>query len=163
MFPGLIALEGGKEAFVKKLDGLFAGKYYDHGNEPSHHIAYLYDAGGAPSKTQKYVRALMESEYRDGPGGLAGNDDAGQMSAWYVLSALGFYQVSPGVPEYWLGSPRFDDMTIKLRTDVPFTSRQRARAAGRSTFVVCCSTATCLPATRSSIAISLTAESSRSR
>ena len=129
--PGLIALEGGKEAFVKKLDGLFAGKYYDHGNEPSHHIAYLYDAGGAPSKTQKYVRALMESEYRDGPGGLAGNDDAGQMSAWYVLSALGFYQVSPGVPEYWLGSPRFDDMTIKLPNGRTFHIEAKGAGGGK--------------------------------
>lgn len=113
--PGLVALEGGNAAFVKKLDELFNGKYYNHGNEPSHHIAYLYDAGGAASKTQQHVRALMESEYKDAPDGLAGNDDAGQMSAWYVLSALGFYQVCPGVPEYWLGSPRFDDVTIHLQ------------------------------------------------
>jgi predicted alpha-1,2-mannosidase len=111
---GLMALEGGKAGFVKKLDGLFAGKYYDHSNEPSHHIAYLFDAGDAASKTQAHVRALMESEYRDAPEGLAGNDDAGQMSAWYVLSALGIYQVCPGVPEYWLGSPRFDDTTVRL-------------------------------------------------
>lgn len=112
--PGLIALEGGNIAFVTKLNTLFAGRFYDHGNEPSHHIAYLFDAGGAPSKTQQHVRALMESEYRDAPGGLAGNDDAGQMSAWYVLSALGIYQVNPGVPEYWLGSPRFDEATVTL-------------------------------------------------
>ena len=111
---GLIALEGGKRPFVRKLDALFDGKFYDHGNEPSHHIAYLYDAGGAPAKTQSRVRAIMESEYRDGPGGLAGNDDAGQMSAWYVLSALGLYQVAPGVPDFWLGSPRFDEATIRL-------------------------------------------------
>ncbi len=112
--PGLIALEGGNAAFVDKLDKLFAGRYYNHGNEPSHHIAYLYDAAGALGKTQQHVRAVMESEYRDSPGGLSGNDDAGQMSAWYILSALGFYQVCPGVPEYWLGSPRFDEAEIKL-------------------------------------------------
>jgi len=111
---GLADAMGGDAAFVKRLDGLFDGKFYDHGNEPSHHIAYLYDAGGAPWKTQREVRSLMESEYRDGPDGLAGNDDAGQMSAWYVLSALGFYQVVPGRPDYWLGSPRFDDATIHL-------------------------------------------------
>ena len=111
---GLIGLEGGRPQFVDKLDQLFAGKYYDHGNEPSHHIAYLYGAAGASSKTQEHVRALMESEYKDGPAGLAGNDDSGQMSAWYVLSALGFYQVAPGLPEYWLGSPRFDRVTITL-------------------------------------------------
>jgi predicted alpha-1,2-mannosidase len=112
--PGLIALEGGPAPFVQKLDTLFASKYYDHGNEPSHHIAYLFDAGGAPARTQQHVRAIMESEYKDAPGGLAGNDDAGQMSAWYVLSALGIYQVCPGVPDFWLGSPRFDDATITL-------------------------------------------------
>jgi len=111
---GLMTLEGGPKPFEHKLDQLFAGRYYDHGNEPSHHIAYLYDAAGAPASTQAHVRALMESEYRDGPGGLAGNDDAGQMSAWYVLSALGFYQVAPGVPEYWLGSPRFDEAAVAL-------------------------------------------------
>ncbi len=111
---GLMTLEGGKAAFVKRLDALFAGKYYDHGNEPSHHIAYLFDAGDAAWKTQEHVRSLMESEYRDAPDGLAGNDDAGQMSAWYVLSALGIYQVCPGVPEYWLGSPRFSSTTVHL-------------------------------------------------
>ena len=114
--PGLIELEGGKLKFEAKLDELFAGNYYAHGNEPSHHIAYLYDFAGAPEKTQKHVRAILDSEYKDGPAGLAGNDDAGQMSGWYVLSALGFYQVCPGVPNYSLGSPRFDDMTVTLPT-----------------------------------------------
>lgn len=128
---GLITLEGGKEAFVHKLDELFAGKYYNHGNEPSHHIAYLYDAAGAPSKTQEHVRSLMESEYRDAPNGLAGNDDAGQMSAWYVLSALGFYQVCPGVPEYWLGSPRFDEATIHLQSGKSFHIMARGASAGK--------------------------------
>ncbi len=111
---GLIDIEGGPKAFSTKLDGLFSGGFYDHGNEPSHHIAYLYDACGAPGKTQQHVRSLMDSQYKDAPEGLAGNDDAGQMSAWYVLSALGFYQVTPGVPEYWLGSPRFDNVTVHL-------------------------------------------------
>lgn len=109
---GLMNLEGGKAKFLSKLDALFAGKYYDHGNEPSHHIAYLYDAARAGWKAQEQVRALMESEYKDSPDGLAGNDDSGQMSAWYILSALGFYQVTPGVPEYWLGSPRFDEALV---------------------------------------------------
>lgn len=112
--PGLIKLEGGAAAFCKKLDDLFIGGFYDHGNEPSHHIAYLFDACGAPEKTQQHVRELMESQYKDAPDGLAGNDDAGQMSGWYVLSALGFYQVTPGIPEYWLGSPRFDDVAVTL-------------------------------------------------
>lgn len=112
--PGLIELEGGRSKFVDRLDQLFREKRYDHGNEPSHHIAYLYDAAGAPWKTQQQVRSLMKSEYRDGPGGLAGNDDAGQMSAWYVLSAMGWYQVCPGVPDYWIGSPGFDDVRLHL-------------------------------------------------
>ncbi len=111
---GLIHLEGGPKAFEAKLDALFSGDFYDHGNEPSHHIAYLFDACGTPGKTQLHVRSLMESQYKDAPDGLAGNDDAGQMSAWYVLSALGFYQVTPGIPEYWLGSPRFNDVTVHL-------------------------------------------------
>lgn len=111
---GLIDAEGGKAKFAAKLDELFAKKFYEHGNEPSHHIAYLYDAAGFPWKTQETVRSLMKSEYKDAPGGLAGNDDAGQMSAWYVLSALGLYQVCPGVPEYWTGSPSFDDIRVHL-------------------------------------------------
>jgi predicted alpha-1,2-mannosidase len=124
--PGLIDLEGGSKAFTAKLDALFSGGFYDHGNEPSHHIAYLYDACGAPEKTQQHVRSLMDSQYKDAPDGLAGNDDGGQMSAWYVLSALGIYQVTPGVPEYWLGSPRFDDVTVHL----PSGKRMRILAQG---------------------------------
>ena len=111
---GLIAFEGGREAFVKKLDELFAGGFYEHGNEPSHHIAYLYDAAGAPSRTQERVRQLMNEKYKDGPDGLSGNDDAGQVSGWYVMSAMGIYQVAPGIPEYWIGAPRFDEITIAL-------------------------------------------------
>jgi predicted alpha-1,2-mannosidase len=112
--PGLVEREGGPAAFGRKLDALFRSNSYDQGNEPSHHIAYLYDAAGQPGKAQQHIRSLMGSEYKDSPDGLAGNDDAGQMSAWYVMSALGFYQVAPGTPEYWLGSPGFDDLTIKL-------------------------------------------------
>jgi predicted alpha-1,2-mannosidase len=125
---GLMDLEGGKAKFVDKLDALFAGNHYDHGNEPSHHIAYLYDAAGAPWKTQEHVRSLMESEYKDRPDGLAGNDDSGQMSAWYILSALGLYQVTPGVPEYWLGSPRFDEAVVSLPNGK--TLRIMAKGAG---------------------------------
>ena len=112
--PGLIALEGGNAAFVKKLDGLFDGGYYNHGNEPSHHIAYLYDFAGAPEKTQRRVHDALVANYKDGPGGYTGNDDAGQMSAWYVFSALGFYPVTPGTPRYQIGTPRFDRMTLHL-------------------------------------------------
>jgi predicted alpha-1,2-mannosidase len=112
--PGLIDVLGGKEAFVAKLDTLFSRRLYDQGNEPSHHIAYLYNAAGVPAKTQREVRTILDSQYADRPDGLAGNDDCGQMSAWYVLSALGFYPVTPGIPEYEIGTPRFDDVTLKL-------------------------------------------------
>ena len=104
---------GGKAEFIAKLDGLFDGKLYDQGNEPSHHIAFLYDAAGAPWKTQKRIRDVM-AEYNATINGLPGNDDDGQMSAWYVFSAMGFYPVCPGVPEYWIGSPIFDRVTLHL-------------------------------------------------
>jgi predicted alpha-1,2-mannosidase len=112
--PGLIDIMGGKPAFTLKLDKLFAQGLYDQGNEPSHHIAYLYNAAGAPWKTQQQVRTILDSKYTGRPDGLSGNDDCGQMSAWYVLSALGFYPVTPGIPEYQIGTPRFDDVTLKL-------------------------------------------------
>ena len=129
--PGLIGWEGGQAAFVNKLDELFAGGYYNHGNEPSHHIAYLYDAAGALAKTQQHVHALMESEYREAPDGLAGNDDAGQMSAWYILSALGIYQVCPGVPVYWLGSPRFDEVDVHLSNGHTLRIEAKGAKAGK--------------------------------
>jgi predicted alpha-1,2-mannosidase len=127
---GLIALLGGREAFVAKLDELFsissalpadapadiAGLVgqYAHGNEPSHHIAYLYVYAAAPYKTQARIRSLLETMYKDAPDGLAGNEDVGQMSAWYVLSALGFYPVDPVSGNYILGSPLFDRASIAL-------------------------------------------------
>ncbi len=112
--PGLIELLGGRKAFAEKLDGVFSTGAYDHGNEPSHQIAYMYDFAGAPAKTQMHVHEIMTKLYRDEDGGLAGNDDAGQMSAWYCMSAMGFYQVTPGVARYSIGTPRFDEMTVKL-------------------------------------------------
>jgi len=112
--PGLIEAVHGREAFEKKLDALFDGGYYDHGNEPSHHIAYLYDDAGVPAKTQFHIHQIMSKQYRDSNDGLAGNDDAGQMSAWYVMSALGFYAVTPGTPRYSIGTPRFDETTVNL-------------------------------------------------
>lgn len=126
--PGLIDWVGGREAFIAKLDELFARGLYNHGNEPSHHIAYLYDNAGAAWKTQEHVRELMMSQYSDGPGGLAGNDDAGQMSAWFVMSALGFYAVAPGRPTYQIGVPIYDEATIRLDNGRLF----RIRAAGTS-------------------------------
>ena len=104
---GLIDLMGGNEAFVARLDTLFDSGHYWHGNEPSHQIAYLYDYAGQPRKTQERIRTILQSEYAPEPDGLAGNDDAGQMSAWYIFSALGFYPVCPGTLDYAIGSPTF--------------------------------------------------------
>jgi predicted alpha-1,2-mannosidase len=129
--PGLIDLVGGRKAFAHKLDALFAGGYYDHGNEPSHHIAYLYDNAGMAFKTQEHVRSLLETKYADSPSGLAGNDDCGQMSAWYVMSALGFYPVTPGMPIYQIGSPLFDDATIQLDSGRRFRIRAEGASAGK--------------------------------
>lgn len=112
--PGLIQLLGGREKFIQKVDGMFTGHYYDQGNEPSQRIAYLYDYAGAAWKTQEHVHRILTSTYSNTPDGLPGNDDAGQMSAWYIFSSLGFYPVTPGVPEYAIGTPAFDDATIEL-------------------------------------------------
>ena len=112
--PGLIALEGGAQKFDERLDDLFRKDQYDQGNEPSHHIAYLYDYAGEPWKTQEHVSYLRDSLYKNGPAGLPGNDDAGQMSAWYIFAALGFYPVTPGLPSYAIGTPLFKSAIIHL-------------------------------------------------
>ena len=129
--PGLIDLVGGREAFIAKLDALFAGGYYDHGNEPSHNIAYLYDNAEVAWKTQQHVREVMDKQYADTAGGLAGNDDAGQMSAWFVMSALGFYPVTPGTPVYEIGTPLFDDAVIHLDGGKQFHIRAVGASAGK--------------------------------
>lgn len=129
--PGLIDLAGGREAFIRKLDALFGGGYYEHGNEPSHHIAYLYDNAGAAWKTQQHVRSILEKQYANTPEGLAGNDDAGQMSAWFVMSALGFYPVTPGTPDYEIGTPLFDDAVIRLDTGKQFHIHAAGTSAGK--------------------------------
>jgi predicted alpha-1,2-mannosidase len=118
---GLIRAIGGRAAFISKLDGLFDNHLYDQGNEPSHAIAYLYNFAGAPAKTQQRVRELMNTQFGAGPDGLPGNDDAGQMSAWYVLSAMGFYPVCPGTPGYSIGSPIFSRIAIHLVNGKTFT------------------------------------------
>jgi predicted alpha-1,2-mannosidase len=112
--PGLVGYLGGQKEFETKLDQLFAAKSYDATNEPSNSLGYLYDFTAAPWKTQQHLRELMDTKYSDQPAGIPGNDDSGQMSAWYVFSAMGFYPVSPGLPEYQIGTPRFDDMTVRL-------------------------------------------------
>ena len=127
---GYIELLGGKDKFVKKLDELFTVNVeikgerpadmtglvgmYAHGNEPSHHVAYLYDWAGAAWKTQERVRDLLDTQYNNDPNGLSGNEDCGQMSAWYVISALGFYAVDPAGGTYVLGSPLFEKVTLTV-------------------------------------------------
>ena len=132
---GLISLFGETESFIEKLDSLFImspeisePKYvgvvgtigqYVHGNQPSHHVAYLYNYAGVPWKTQEKVRQVMEL-YRTGPGGICGNEDMGSLSSWYVLSAMGIYPVCPGQNVYVIGTPLFEEATIKL--DTPYNA-----------------------------------------
>lgn len=109
---GLIEMLGGKERAEAKLDSMFSQRRYWHGNEPCHQIAYLYNDLGAPQKTRQQVRHILDTEYLNVPGGLSGNDDAGQMSAWLVFSAMGFYPVAPSTPYYYLSAPVFEKITI---------------------------------------------------
>ena len=127
--PGMIQLYGGKPAFVKKLDELFNQDsdmvhwrvdvsgllgQYAHGNEPCHQVAYLYALAGAPWKTQRRVREIQLTQYNQTPDGICGNDDCGQISAWYVWSALGLYPVNPADGVYVIGSPLVEKATIRL-------------------------------------------------
>lgn len=133
----LIEKIGGERLFVQRLDSMFemsstiTGEdispdisgmigQYAHGNEPSHHIAYLYNYAGAPWKTQERVRQIMDSLYTTKPDGLSGNEDAGQMSAWYVFSAMGFYPVNPANGIYVIGSPVLEQAEIRLSEDRSF-------------------------------------------
>lgn len=134
---GLIELFGSEEAFVGKLDSLFVAEgnlgaeaspdisgmigQYAHGNEPSHHVVYLYNYAGQPYKGAPLLRRVLTELYRDEPDGLCGNEDVGQMSAWYVLSSIGIYQVEPAGGRYVIGSPLFDSATIKLPGEKSFT------------------------------------------
>lgn len=118
---GLMECMGGKERYVEKLDSLFDLNYYWHGNEPCHQVAYMYNYAGQPWKTQKIVRHIMDTEYRTGADGLSGNDDAGQMSAWYIFSAIGFYPVCPGVPYYVIASPSFKKANLHMDSGKTFT------------------------------------------
>lgn len=136
--PGLIELNGGKEAFTGRLDSLFTASselegdivsaditgligQYAHGNEPSHHITHLYNYAGQPWKTQELVDRIFTEQYRDEPDGLSGNEDCGQMSAWLVMNALGFYQVCPGTPVYSIGRPLFPSAKVNLPNGKTFT------------------------------------------
>ena len=126
---GMVQLFGGKEKFITALDSIFIADpnvhgdladitgligQYAHGNEPSHHIAYLYDYVGQPWKTQEMTRHLLDEMYQPTPGGISGNEDCGQMSAWYILSGLGIYSVCPGSNEFALTTPLFEKAVLKL-------------------------------------------------
>ena len=128
---GLVECFGGKDAFISKLDSLFIVPsviegaesspdisgligQYAHGNEPSHHILYLYTMVGQPWKAADRIREVLSTLYSDQKDGLSGNEDVGQMSAWYVMSSMGFYQVEPGSSQYWFGTPLFDKVSINV-------------------------------------------------
>lgn len=136
---GLIQQMGGKQKFTSKLDKLFSMHLpdeffadteditregiiggYVHGNEPAHHVAYFYNWSGQPWKTQKQVRHILEMQYKSTPDGLGGNDDTGQMSAWYILSSLGFYPVAPGSEDYAIGSPAVNNAVLTLENGKNF-------------------------------------------
>lgn len=135
---GLVQLMGGEEAFISKLDSLFKAPseltgelvsaditgligQYAHGNEPSHHVTHLYNYVGMPWATQALVDQVLREQYRANPDGLTGNEDCGQMSAWYIMNAMGFYQVAPGKPVYSIGRPLFRKSTIHLKDGKTFT------------------------------------------
>ncbi|MBM6881759.1 GH92 family glycosyl hydrolase [Bacteroides caecigallinarum] len=134
---GLIELMGGKTQFIEKLDSLFTADsslegdlvsaditgligQYAHGNEPSHHIIHLYNYADQPWKTQELVDSVFHSQYFNAPDGLSGNEDCGQMSAWYIMNSIGFYQVCPGKPVYSIGRPLFDEVTVNLSDNKQF-------------------------------------------
>jgi predicted alpha-1,2-mannosidase len=134
---GFIKLLGGKQQLENQLDKLFTAEdktsgshqvditgligQYAHGNEPSHHMAYLYDFVNKPFKTQEKVRQILTELYTNTPDGISGNEDCGQMSAWYIFSSLGFYPVTPGSNQYIIGSPLFEKATINLENGKVFT------------------------------------------
>ncbi|MEL6484198.1 MAG: glycoside hydrolase family 92 protein, partial [Bacteroidota bacterium] len=134
---GLITKTGGEERFTQKLDSMFSYTpepgdklpifstgmigQYTHGNEPSHHVAYLYNYVGRPSKTQELVANILENQYKNQPDGHCGNEDCGQMSSWYIFGALGFYPVNPAQGVYHLGRPLFEEAQIAVGENKTFT------------------------------------------
>jgi len=139
--PGLVAAMGGRARFVERIDGLFKTKsrgpdtngntilldisgmigQYVHGNEPSHHVIYFYPQVGHPEKAAERIHEVFDTQYHVGPEGLCGNDDCGQMSAWYVFSAMGFYPFNPCGGEYVIGAPQVPKATLNLRDGKTFT------------------------------------------
>ncbi|MEW6762589.1 MAG: GH92 family glycosyl hydrolase [Pseudomonadota bacterium] len=152
---GLLSFLGGDAGLVAKMDEVFDAKirddlyahmedisgligHYAHGNEPSHHVAYLYNYAGAPWRTQERVTQIMASQYHNRPDGLSGNDDLGQMSAWFAFTAMGFYPVAPGSNEYVIGRPFLDRAQLNLPNGKRFTIRadglsESNRYIGRAT------------------------------
>jgi predicted alpha-1,2-mannosidase len=118
---GILKLMGGVNAYNAKLDQHFAGGHNVHSNEPSHHYGYLYDFSGQPWKTQAKVRQIAVAEYAGQPVGLDGDDDCGQMSAWYLFTALGIYPVNPASGDYMIGSPMFSRMSLRMANGKRFT------------------------------------------
>src|SRR5436190_3677381 len=147
---GLINLLGGEVEFARKLEKLFSAEsettgreqvditgligQYAHGNEPSHHVAYLYNYVRQPWTTQTLVRQIMDEFYKASPDGLIGNEDCGQMSAWYVLSAAGFYPVTPGAPIYAIGTPLFPELRFNLENGKTFVIRAN-RVSSKSFYI----------------------------
>jgi predicted alpha-1,2-mannosidase len=141
----LVAMHGGKTAFARKLNELFTTSsvttgrdqadvtgligQYAHGNEPSHHMAYLFNYAGMPWRTAELVHDINTRFYQNTPDGLIGNEDCGQMSAWFILSAMGFYPVCPGNGEYILGTPLFDEVTIHLENGKNFRIKAKRKSA----------------------------------
>ena len=139
----------GKEAFEQKLDSMFSltstadeklpifstgmiGQYV-HGNEPSHHVAYLYHFTNHPEKVSQRVTEILNTQYKNTPSGHCGNEDCGQMSSWYVLSALGFYPLNPSDGRYYLSTPLFDKATLHLENGKTFTI-EKGKKAGEICF-----------------------------
>jgi predicted alpha-1,2-mannosidase len=137
---GLISMLGGEAAAIAKIDQVFDAKvdekiyahmedisgligHYAHGNEPSHHVAYLYNYFGAPWKTQARLQQIVDSQYQAKADGLSGNDDLGQMSAWLAFTSFGFYPVAPGSNEYIIGRPFLDKTVLNLPNGKRFTIR----------------------------------------
>ncbi|HYH14716.1 MAG TPA: GH92 family glycosyl hydrolase, partial [Flavisolibacter sp.] len=141
----LIQLHGGKQAFAGKLNELFTTSskltgreqadvtgligQYAHGNEPSHHMAYLFNYVGMPWRTQELIHKINTEFYKNSPDGLIGNEDCGQMSAWYILSSMGFYPVNPSTGNYDFGAPLFDEVKINLENGKAFTIKAKGRSS----------------------------------
>ncbi|RKR82940.1 putative alpha-1,2-mannosidase [Mucilaginibacter gracilis] len=128
---GLAQLMGGRKKLENELDSIFNKNEYWHGNEPGHQIPFMYNFTSSPWKTQKQVRDILNREYGDGPGGLSGNDDAGQMSAWYMFAAMGLYPLNPVSGQYLICSPIFDQVSIRLPNGKVFliTAHKTSKAA----------------------------------